>query len=785
MNRKLVNGLLLLSCATVGCGTFTSCKDTDEDFKNEVLISQDEYYKKLIEYIDEHQCDCPEDAEELLTAVRDFLKSADGSGTAIGNKVGSLIDGTLVRIFGPGYTTWKEEIGKISNKLDKDDPEYLKMGQDIVALNKFMADQKAENQELEAGFETALARANAAYMEALGANNAIQDLDAALVELKAALEELQPQIDAINERLNKLITNILVQQTYNPLFGTINLPIGLQSNINANYYGVADHALKFPFGDEQYEYNADNSVLNTPGVPEAIASLNPQGAVAIQANVPYIEDSEANLGNLYLTINPNTVDFTGVKLSLVNSKDEAAPVVDLKPVKENDKVLDFGFDLTRSAENNGFYRVPVQVEAANAPALSIKIESGLKSAMKDALLNHTKQDFVALGKVLLDQMNGFLPAYGVKSTWTTKATVDGQEVSTEHSVYSNYNLAVATVHPLGYEFLYGEGTNKELPTFGAVTDKLHEFFNDIRKDITFNLDLGIDENKYQINLDLSKIEFNVELDKIEVIIPSMPIYQEGTDLVIGYTKDTPIELTYTDGTVSGNDGALNGLVDAINTAVKEMLTGNGNPDVENFQDIINEEVVGKMNDLIADLNGQLKGINNQINDQIGDILDKIENQLAGKLDKVDKLVEKYNALANKINNFLKNPNHYLQVMMAYSTGNGDLHHLSTTLTDPSRFVQGSGNAIELFATSYTGELVAPSYKKYVAITRAFNGKTPVSINANEVSNNAGLNKVIPGRQQRVALNASALQKGLTYEIVYTSLDYRGYTSTRLYYVTVK
>ncbi|MDE6143808.1 MAG: hypothetical protein K2F94_07030, partial [Muribaculaceae bacterium] len=315
MNRKLVNGLLLLSCATVGCGTFTSCKDTDEDFKNEVLISQDEYYKKLIEYIDEHQCDCPEDAEELLTAVRDFLNSADGSGTAIGNKVGSLIDGTLLRIFGPGYDTWKNEIGKISNKLDKDDPEYLKMGQDIVALNEFVAAQKAENQEIEADVEAALARANAAYMEALGANNAIQDLDAALVELKAALEELQPQIDAINERLNKLITNILVQQTYNPLFGTINLPIGLQTNINANYYGVADHALKFPFGDEQYEYNADQSVLATEGVADAIASLNPQGAVAIQANVPYIEDSEANLGNLYLTINPNTVDFTGVKLS--------------------------------------------------------------------------------------------------------------------------------------------------------------------------------------------------------------------------------------------------------------------------------------------------------------------------------------------------------------------------------------------------------------------------------------------------------------------------------------
>lgn len=793
MNRKLVNGLLLLSCATVGCGTFTSCKDTDEDFKNEVLISQDEYYKKLIEYIDTNinSCECPEDTKALLAAIREFLgASVDGKypDKAVETKINGLIDGALNRAFGENYKSWLNQTN-LSNLVHSNDPKYVEMGNDIVALNQFMSEQKETNKEIEANVEAALARANEAYMSALEANNILTDLvpavETALAELKAALDELQPQIDAINERLNSLITSIITQQTYNPIFGTLNLPIGLQSNVVANYYGYTENSITFPFGAGATEYNGNNSVLNNDAVAAAIAQL---GYTTKTVSGYYMSDDvQNNLGNLYVTINPNNINFNGVKLSLVNSKDEVAPV-ELNTVKENDKVLDFGFDLTRSAENNGFYRSEANVDPAKAPELAVRIESGLKSAMKDALLDHTKQDFVALGKVLFNQMNGILPAYALKAEWEAPVNVKDAEgknttETQKFAVYSNYNIAAATVHPLGYEFLYGEGTSKELPTFGRLQDKLHEFFNDIRKDISFNLNLGIDEEKYKINLDLSKIDFKVGVDKLTVIIPSMPIYKEGSETeIIGYTKETPIELTYTDGTVSGNDGALNGLVDAINNAVKDMLTGTDN----SIQSVINNEVVTKMNALIADINEQLSGINGDINQQIGTILDKIENQLAGKLDGVQGLVDKYNALANKINNFLKNPNSYLQVMMAYETKNDGLHQLSNSYNDPSYFNQAGGNSIELFATSYTAELVAPSYLKFVAVTRAWNvnTKTEAPAVAKDVNTaSEHLNVVRPGRQQRFGL--TGLKSGYKYEIVYTSLDYRGYTSTNLYYLTVK
>ena len=60
-----------------------------------------------------------------------------------------------------------------------------------------------------------------------------------------------------------------------------------------------------------------------------------------------------------------------------------------------------------------------------------------------------------------------------------------------------------------------------------------------------------------------------------------------------------------------------------------------------------------------------------------------------KLGSADKLLEKYNALANKINKFLENPNAYLQVSMAYEDSNGDLHMLSTDKNIPSVFTKST------------------------------------------------------------------------------------------------
>lgn len=827
MNRKLVNGLLLLSVATVGCGTFTSCKDTDEDFKNEIILDQTQLRADLIKLIEKYRCQCD------TALAKDLLEFAEANGWSqeqgdFANVMASWLSGKIGQ---DNYAYLTNASNKKLSDIAKDLYDLaVDVRNDSTAANDRIDSLKTRIEELEAKFPIThpTIDTTALHNQIVGLRNEIKGNQQDIVKLKSAdsimnirlgkvinlakkdsvridsLEkittELRVLINANSDRLNKLITGIITQQTYNPIFGTLNLPIGLQSNIVANYYGYTDKQITFPFGGNT-EYNADKSVLNNAALTAAIEKL---GYTAKTYSGYYMDDlsSVNNLGNLYVTINPNNINFDGVTLSLVNSKDEEAPVV-LKTSKENDKVLDFGFDLTRSAQNNGFYRSDVKVDPTKAPELAVRIESGLKSAMKDALLDHTKKDFVALGKVLFNQMNGILPAYALKAQWDAPANVLGPDgnYTTEtqtFAVYSNYNIAAATVHPLGYEFLYGEGTNKEIPTFGSVKDALHDFFKDIRKDMVFNLDLqGVSGLKPEdINISLDGVSLKIDPTTITIDLNGTPIVVDGkTGEISG--KDAVIVLGYDGTTVDpvGNANALNGVINSIVSAVNKMLSGKGDDSLTNqLNKQIREQIVGKVNDMVADINKMLvgdgtpqnPGINNQINDQIGTILDKIENQLAGKLDRVDKLVDKYNALVNKINNFLKNPNNYLQVMMAYSTGNGDLHHLSTTFNDATPFVKGSGNAITLYATSYTAELIAPSFKKFVAVTRAWNVNTnaeapTVAKDVNTASKY--LNEVRPGRQQQFGL--TGLKSGYKYEIVYTSLDYRGYTSTRLYYLTVK
>ncbi len=639
MNRKLVNGLLLVALASSGCGMFTSCKDTDEDNAINVAFGQEELAKRL-------------------KALEDKLAN-----------------------FPDDYALKQEVINALNKKADE-----------------------AVVEDLERRVNLALA--------------------------------------GLNDRLNNLITDIILQQTWNPMFGSINFPVGLNSTAVVNYYGYTDHAVTFP-GDASYEVNGENS-----GVADL--TLTPKNGT-FSADGVYMnsEKGKASLGTLYVSLNPTSLDPTKYTFSLVNSNGEKEiPGITLKP---SDKELMFGKQ-TRDEEAsaisaNGFYEADITIDEANAETYKIKIEDNLKSAMKDALKGHTKSDFATLAKVLLDQMKDVTPAYALKATWKTMSSelvdagtettenvswgdgynfsyvsgIDGanypeEGVPTVDNTYiGKYEIAAATVKPLGYKFGEDLGISKKLPTFGSIEDAINKAFDKV----------NIEINPDKVNFDGQNLTITIDLSGVV------------QDEYAGDVKE--IVLTYDPSVneVSGGAGALNSLVEEINKSLKGT---------------------------VADINGSIK-----------ESIDNIKNSLIGKASKFDGLVSKYNSLANRINNFLANPNHYLQVMMAYQGADGDLHQASTNAAAPTIIPAGSGS-IELYLTSYTSEIIAPSCKKYVAVVA---GPAKDAINGTEY-----FNEVLPGNQQVVALDASKLTAG-DYEIVYSSLDYQGYTSTRKYYFTVK
>ena len=716
MNRKLVNGLLLLSIATVGCGTFTSCKDTDDDIKSDLIGQQNALAANLQKQIDAlkaqiagiKSCDCDlTPIKNQLSTIESWLNIAEGD-ASLNDRIMRLIEDSKIPV-------------------------------DLTEIEKAIKDLQDNKADA-----------------------------SALKELSDKLDEdvanLQEQIDAIVERLNALITSIENNQAYNLFFGTLNLPVGLQSQILGSYYGKSASAIDFPLSKTApIEVNDQDAVDQAIQDLEASGVAVPFGYTNIPAGTVYMENIENNLGQLYTTINPNNIDFTGTDLKLVTSDGKEAPIT-LKAGK-TDEVLNFGW--TRADDAVGIYRVNASINPADVEAIALHLDANFKSAVKDALKNPGKQTIAQVGKALLDQMDGFLPAYAVKAPWTVNEE--------NYAAYSKFEIAATAIHPLGYETLSDVTISHELPTFGPLSETLDRFFDDLKADIT--IDLGLTPIE-KINIDLNLDDFKISADSIVFTIPPVPVRDKDKD-IIGTSDETKVVLTYNpDGTVSAKEDALNPLVNAIVEAVNDYINGD-----KGLIATINEQLIAQVNDKIIDnLNSQLMGMQQKIDDSLASIVDKIHNQLAGKLGSAEKILDKYNALAEKINQMLKDPNHYLQVAMAYETTNDGLHMLSSDVNDPSIFKAGNGNAIKLFASSLTGEIAAPSYQKYIAVAKATKLADGSNDTAAVAKANGTLNKVIPGRQQIVAL--SGLQSGYKYEIVYTSLDYRGRTSTRIFYLQV-
>lgn len=726
MNRKLVNGLLLLSIATVGCGTFTSCKDTDDDVQagyNKELAS---IYKDLLDKINNiKSCDCDPNIAANLDAIAKWLGATQTDGKWV------LPEGSLDQT--------------IEDKIDD------------VFLTKLK--------------------------DALGTNDPNQ--------IMAAIAQLQAE-------MNKMMTSIEINQTYNPVFGTLNLPTGLQTNVIAGYYGVADHAFKFPdFSEDMMDVESGVSADEAPEYVKIwkAANLTPKdnSTVNIPAGIYMDEDKDGNglLGNAYLTINPVNVTFLG-GMKLIKSNGEIAPVnIIAAPSKDE---LTFGYTRAEFVKN-GLYKAAVTINPTqeNLNQIAIALKPEFKSAVKDILKNPGKATLTQLGGALVDQMNGILPAYGFYAPWEAAGIykdAEGNETTlpaTSNAIVSKYEIAATAIHPLGYNSFRDLTISKRLPTFDPLTEVIHNLFADVKKQINFTLNI---EKLEPLNIKFEISEFSVDNQFLKITIPPIKVGDDTSDpidIYLTYNKDN--------GTIEGipagaevQNNALKPLIDSITESVNKLLIGDGVADSEatkaSIQYQVNHNIVGQVNDMINEINDMLvgnpetgkPGISGQINNQLGQIIDNIENQIVGKLSSAQKLLDIYNKLAEKVNAYLADPHGHMQVAMAYEDGNGVPHMLSTNKNIPSYFSAKGGDAIQLFATSYTGDIVTPSYKKYVAVVESSNNDI-AAVNAASKY----LNKVISGRQHIVDM--TGFKKG-NYTILYTSVDYRGNTSSRLYYLTV-
>lgn len=318
-------------------------------------------------------------------------------------------------------------------------------------------------------------------------------LDALEDKLEEEVGKLRTDIQTIQDNLAKQVTSIIVQGTHNPWFGTFNIPASIQSNILLAFFGLPLNDIEFPtYQTAPYGVRASQAFTQ-----DEITMLKDMGLQIFEApaNLPLLnEDGKA--GKVYMTINPNTADLSGLKVKIVNTQDKESPV-ELSPIRKCNETLMFGY----SRADNGFYVADAFVTPATVmtrdnglplnkediKTMFKDVQNMLTQIAKDAKSGNGNYDLGQIASDVYTVIRGLrMERKGLKCTYTT-TDADGNEQ--DHSVYSEYNLATTFLTPLnlntakdfnyvtmpGYEF--AENLINRLAK--KVKDRVHGVFDNI------------------------------------------------------------------------------------------------------------------------------------------------------------------------------------------------------------------------------------------------------------------------------------------------------------------
>ena len=638
------------------------------------------------------------------------------------------------------------------------------------AVAKAYADSLHNESKLYADGQIRLAKADLerAFKAADDALNAkIDSLDAALNTL----------LNKLSDQMYKMVTGVVIQGTENYVTGSINTPFDISTNILAAFYGYNQTGVNvtFPMG----EGRGYSSCYVRPEEAVGFTPLIEGVSVAEAEGVMMYGDSEefgGNAGKLYVTVNPSSADMSGLKFTLVDTRDDAAAGYgEFTLNKCNDRQMMFGW--TRSADNNGFYVANANVVDPQAAKPSVDVEA-LKKVAQNVLNKITapgenRLNITEAVSTVYKELNNKLVAYAVK---IPGKYTDSEGVERDRNIYSQYKLAATAVKPLSYATLK-DGINKQIPMLPTLESKgitidMDQFkWTPIEEMDSIEVEIKLDEypDINNITIDGSRVEdVKVDVTQPKVTVKKKYLKKDGSDATY-----------YTEEQIKGHESDYY-LAD-VEVSVSDADVKVGKIDFSKVKATIGTKTetltvkvpMDQFNKIIADINDQVGGML----DNVTEIADKLNNMVPT----VDKYINKVNSFIQKLNNKLRDVNSLLQITLMYETADGSFAQVNavkgTSTATQMKLGGRTEGAILLKPTSYTAEMFAPALKKYVAVTSAPSAAAQAFANAGE-----NMNKVLDGRCRDVVFQANA--KGL-YEITYSAVDFYGYITTRKFYINVE
>lgn len=591
--------------------------------------------------------------------------------------------------------------------------EFKDVKADIQALEKFREDYPKEAKKITDALE-----------------KKFKELDKKVSDEAEAQEKLNEAYNtAFDYLINKNLQNIAINATENPVLGYYNAAfLGSKLNLVSSFYGTAA------------AQNQDWDI--TKG--------------------EFLNNGDA--GKIYITLNPNEIDPECITdLKLVDSQGNEAKGFKLGDIQTTDRVLTYGF--TKAASANGFYEVPVLATDPANDDFSLN-KGELKEAAKNivAKLQNPKESNLNLSQIattLYRSVNNQLKAYTVKASYVLYDPTQPVEKRfvVKSQVAPTYDMAAFAVKPLSFNTLKD---NQKLKNLGLALDKY------MLPTLSDKLGKFMDALDFQIkNEDGKQIK---AYSFITTTTNSFYCVEDGNDVVIidrnGNEKQRIPNSRLADSLYGYYENwSIWKKVPYQTPWGMSWRWENQNMEVDQHEYIY---VIETTDNTIDELIGS-------INEQIGTQLQPVKDAITNAATKWDNAITPVNNLLHKINAHISDVNQLLQPTMLYkSSKTGDWNTLSTLKGKLGTRMTGTGSTV-LVATSWTGELLAPAYKKSVYVKGNPAGAKVTLMDGTPA-------KKFAGSTQKVLFTATA--KG-NYTIVYEAVDYSGVSAKKEYHITVE
>lgn len=615
----------------------------------------------------------------------------------------------------------------------------------LTELNKWLGELKETNPDLKSAIDARIQANMNVIKDGVFADK--ERIEAA-IQGSEAYKNLKGKVDGVDGRLQaieklRLTDSIAAKKITDALNNRLDSVSGsldkaLNSLVEQKLDGITVNATENPVTGY---WNASFTGLNLK-LASSFYGVAAEGNEDWDVKANQVLGKGGNAGYLYVSLNPTEIDPSLVKVELVNSQGEPAKGFELGEIDNTDKVLTFG---TKAAtvSANGFYQVPVI--ASDPQNDGVEFDKGaLAAAAKNALneLRNPKENDLDLSMIAsaLYKNIPVLTAYGVKAEYYlyNPNTETLELTKTVKHAVSDYDIAAFAVKPVSFNFLKDNATLDKLSDWAVENFRLPS--------LSSKLDKVIDALNVEISYDKAD-----EFYTYSVITPNgLFCQQDGNDVVI-----------YGQGTDLNNGQLIDGELYRIkNATVEKKFISTGGSAAE-FVFVIKTKD-STIADLLASANKQIAGK-----------LQPIKNVLSNVNAKWENVIAKVNPLLKKVASKIGSANKLLQPTILYVDQNGNPNTLSTIGGRlGTRFV-GTG-AINLYATSWTAELLAPAYKKSISVLEK--GATVTLTNGKSAA------EPFDGSVNKVIFNA---EKAGPYTIVYKAIDYSGVEVEKTFNVEVE